>query len=387
MKSTRIVRIVTIPEAFIHFKPFLKLLKEKDISVTLVSSASPYETALYDELELKINTLEINRDIKIFKDLKSLISLIIFLRKNQFDIIHSSTPKAGLLTAIAGLFVTNTIRIHTFTGQRWANMQGMMRLVLKLLDKLIIKLNTKCYADSLSQIEFLKREGVAQINEVKCLHKGSFGGIDCERFNNDRFPNARTELLEELKLSEDSVLLLYVGRLTKDKGVDDLVQSFVLAQQKNNKIKLVLIGSYEEHLDPLESSTLNEIKQNKNIFNLGFQNHPEKYFSAADIFCLFSHREGFGTVVLEAAACSLATIGTKIPGLVDAILDQETGVLVELKNTLKLSEAILDMAANKETRIQMGRNAKERARVDFEAQLISEIQWQEYQKLLEEHAQ
>lgn len=387
MNNIKIARIVTVPEAFVHIKPFLKLLKEKKAQITLVSSAGIYEKVLQDELQLAVTPIEITREISPTKDFKSLLTLIFFFRKNRFDIIHSSTPKAGLLTAIAGVFSSKSIRLHTFTGQRWANMQGFMRILLKFLDKLIIKLNTQCYADSFSQIEFLIKEGLTVKGEIKCLHKGSYGGVDCERFDNEKFSHAREELLSELKLEADSIIVLYIGRLTKDKGVEDLVDAFLRANIQNKKIKLILVGAYDTKSDLLNVETLNNTKNDPDIYKLDFKARPEKYFSGADIFCLPSHREGFGTVVLEAAACGLATIGTKIPGLVDAIVEGETGVLVELKNTLKLSEAILDLAGDEKKRKLLGENAKKRARKDFDAKLISEIQWLEYRKLIKARSQ
>lgn len=386
MSKFKVARVVTVAEAFVHFKPFLKLLKQNEAEITLVASPGGYENVLLDELQLSVTPIEINREIKPIKDIKSLLLLISFFRKNRFDIIHSSTPKAGLLTAIAGLFVPKAICLHTFTGQRWANMHGPMRWLLKFLDKVVIQLNTQCYADSPSQIEFLISEGVADRGQVKCLHKGSYGGIDCDRFNNDKYPSARANLLAELKITADSVIILYVGQLSHDKGVDELVKAFVLSQKKQKNIKLVLIGVHRVGVDRLESETLSEIDLNSDIYSLGYKNHPEKYFSAADIFCLPSHREGFGTVVLEAAACELATIGTKITGLTDAIVENVTGVLVELKNVNNLSEAILSLARDEQKRKILGANAKKRARTDFNSELLAAMQWQEYQALIKERS-
>lgn len=387
MSHIKIARVVTVPEAFVHFKPFLKLIKQKPVLISLVSSPGAYTKVIQDELQLDVSPIEINREIKPVQDIKSLISLIKFFRKNQFNIIHSSTPKAGLLSAMAGVFVPNSIRVHTFTGQRWANMKGPMRWLLKFLDKLVIKLNTQCYADSTSQIQFLISEGVAEAGEVKCLLKGSYGGVDCERFNNDKYPSARADLLKELKLDADSVIVLYVGQLSHDKGIDELVAAFKGAQKQQQNIKLVLIGVYREGIDQLNDETLTEMKSSKDIFSLGYKTQPEKYFSAADIFCLPSHREGFGTVVLEAAACELPTIGTNITGLVDAIVNSETGILVERENISELSQAIVDLAQSPQKRKQMGVQAKKRARNDFDAQLLAEAQWQEYQNLIKARLQ
>lgn len=382
MKKIKIARIVTVPEAFVHIKPFLKILKEKNADVSLVSSKGDYEKVLKSELNIDIVPIEINRDIKLLKDLRALIALIFYFRRNKFDIIHSSTPKAGLLTALSGIFAFKSITLHTFTGQRWALLKGPKRTLLKFFDKLVIYLNTQCYADSHSQIQYLVDEGVAELNEIKCLHKGSYGGIDCGRFDNLKYPEARRQLLEEIKASDDSVVILYVGRLTRDKGVDDLICSFKAASSEDMRLKLVLVGVHNESLDILSEESLYEIRHNESIASLGFKSNPEKYFSGADFLCLPSYREGFGTVVIEAAACCLPTVGTKIPGLVDAILDGETGLLVELKNTVQLTQLILKLSKDSDLRKKLGNQAKIRAQKEFDSRLVSEIQWQEYQRLL-----
>jgi glycosyltransferase involved in cell wall biosynthesis len=382
LEQIKIARVVTVPEAFVHLKPFLNQLKLKNVQLTLISSAGDYQKVLKHELKSDVHVIEISREINIIKDIKSVIKLAQFFRKNKFQIIHSSTPKAGLLTALAGCFVPKSLRLHTFTGQRWATLKGVFREVLKFIDRLVIRLNNQCYADSPSQVLFLKQEGVARGDEVRCLHLGSYGGVDVERFSRNNFQGSRAEILKELSLIDDVILLLYVGRLTHDKGVDDLVESFLIANKANEKIKLLLIGDYEPRLDALKDQTLANIESNQNIFKLGFKNNPEKYFASCDIFCIASHREGFGTVVIEAAACGLPTIGTRIPGLVDSIVHESTGLLIELGNTQQFAQAIIDLSVDEIKRNQMALNSQERARKDFNANLISELQWQEYLKLL-----
>lgn len=382
MTPLKIARVTTVPEAFVHLKSTFEFLLSKGEKLTLISSAGSYADVIQNEVGLKVTPIEIKRDISPFSDLKSLVSLIIFFKKNKFDIIHSSTPKAGLLVALAGLFSPGSIRLHTFTGQRWASMSGLMKLIFKLIDKLIIRLNNQCYADSLSQISFLISQDVAKPNELRCLHKGSYGGINCKKFNNDLFVNARDDLLKELNLADDVTILLFVGQICHDKGVNELVLATREAQKINNKIVLVLIGTYREGVDELNAATLHEINKGIGIYSLGYKIQTEKYFSAADIFCLPSHREGFGTVILEAAACGLPSIGTRIPGLVDSIIDGETGVLVELNNISELSSAILNLTHDERLRKNLGLSAKKRAQKDFNSELIAEKQWQEYRQII-----
>lgn len=382
LKKISIARVVTVPIAFVHIRAFLKFLKTQNASVVLISSVGIYQDVVKNELGMDIENIEISRDINLKKDFRSLWVLIKYFRKNQFDIIHSSTPKAGLLVAIAGLFCPRSIRIHTFTGQRWATLKGPFRLLIKFFDKLIIALNKQCYADSPSQIEFLKKEHVTKNDRVKCLHKGSYGGIDCKRFDNERFPDARKELENELQINENSVIVLFVGRVTRDKGIEELVQAFVLACEQNTNIQLVIVGPFEPELDSIDPLVLDIIRAHASIHQLGFKPDPERYFSGSDIFCLPSYREGFGTVVLEAAACSIPTIGSRIPGLIDSIVDGETGILVELKNIEQLKWAILSLAADRTKRKQLGINAKRRAREDFDSDFMARVQWEEYLNLL-----
>lgn len=382
MEKIKIARVVTVPVAFVHIKAFAHFLKGQNAELTFISSRGMYEDVIKKELGIDIVPIEIRREIHPLKDITSLWNLIIYFRKNNFHIIHSSTPKAGLLVAVAGLFIPGTIRIHTFTGQRWATIKGPLRRLLKLLDKLIILLNRQCYADSPSQVRFLEQEGVAKENQVLCLHKGSYGGIDCNRFNNEKFPKGKAELLNSLSLKSDSIIVLFVGRVNRDKGIEELVKAFLSAREKNSKLEFVIVGPFELEHDAVAPEILALISNTSSIHHLGFKSDPERYFSSADIFCLPSYREGFGTVVLEAAACGLPTIGTKIPGLVDAVVDGETGILVELKNISELETAILNLANDSELRSRLGANARKRAREDFDSEFLARVQWNEYLRLL-----
>ncbi|AGH95682.1 glycosyltransferase [Pseudobdellovibrio exovorus] len=377
----KIARVVTVPEAFVHIRYLLKYLVISGCDVTLVSSPGEYGETLKNENACRMYELNIAREINLISDLISVFKLIFYFRKEKFDIVHSSTPKAGLLCAVAGIFVPHTVFIHTFTGQRWATLRGPLRALLKFLDKLVIRLNSKCYADSFSQIKFLEKENVAAIGQIECLHKGSYGGIDCERFDAARFPNAREALCERLGLQQTDILLLFVGRLTKDKGVEDLVAAFIKANKFNSRIKLVLLGKFEPELDPLNQITVDLIHQHKDVFYEGFSSEPERYFSACDFLCLPSYREGFGTVIIEAASCGLPSIGTRIPGLEDAIVDGETGLLVKLGEVDSLTESICRLAIDETLRKKMAQLAQDRAKRDYSTQLLSKLQVDEYIKL------
>lgn len=382
-QKIKICRIVTVPIAFVHIRAFIRFLQQQpNVDLKLISSDGLYKDVLKKDIDVDIEIHPISREISLKNDFRSLIDLFFVFRKNKFSIIHSSTPKAGLLVAIAGFFYPSSVRIHTFTGQRWATLNGPMRSLLKFLDRLIIKLNTQCYADSPSQIDFMIAEGVAKTGEVKCINLGSYGGIDISRFDNDKHQDAREIVLKEINGSNKDILILYVGRMTRDKGVEELIAAFEKAQLVVPNMRLVLVGPYEAEVDAVEASTLEKVKAHPRIDHLGFKTNPELYFSAADVFCLPSYREGFGTVVLEAAACGLMSIGTRIPGLVDSIAENETGLLVEKKNIEDLKEKLIYIAKNPELRKKLSAQARLRARAEFDSDYMARLQWEEYQRLL-----
>lgn len=387
MSKIKIARIVTVPIAFVHIRAFILYLKKRpDVELQLISSDGLYRDTLKKDLDVDINILTIPREISLWEDIKSLFNLISYFKKQQFSIIHSSTPKAGLLTAIAGIFFPRTVRIHTFTGQRWATLTGPLRKLLMWLDTLIIKVNTQCYADSPSQIEYLISEGVAKPGEVKCINLGSYGGIDTNRFDNTKYPDARMNVLKEINATEENVIVLYVGRMTRDKGIEELIDGFQLANSECPQLRLILVGPYEAEVDFIKNESIEKIKADKNIFQLGFKSNPEHYFTAADMFCLPSYREGFGTVVLEAAACKLLTVGTRIPGLVDSVVDGVTGLLVEKKNVVDLKNALVKLALDKDLRIKFSENARTRALQEFDSTFMAKLQWDEYERLLKKRS-
>ncbi len=383
MPEISIARVATVPEAFGAIRPLFKFLSLKKIKLSLICSDGEHFLKLKNELQFAdIVNIEIKREISILKDIKSLFNLYIYFKNNYFHIIHSSTPKAGLLVAISGFFFKKSIKVHTFTGQRWATMKGFKRFLMKYIDRLIIKLNDQCYADSQSQIDYLISEKIAAKGEVICLGRGSYGGIDIGRFSRKRFAGERELFIKQNKLSDDSILLLFVGRVTGDKGINELVESFTEANKIINILKLVLVGPFEEQLDPVSASTMLQIKQNPDIIYCGFQSEPEKFFSLADIFCLPSYREGFGNVVIEAASCELPSIVTNISGLKDTVIDNKTGSLVPVKDVEALTKAILDLATQPKKRLDMGREAQIRAHKFFKSVYLSELMFEEYKRLL-----
>lgn len=378
----KILRVVSITDAFIHIRGQLKAFEKKGFSITLASNKEYDSKNLIAEINFPHRNIPFAREISLLKDIKSLFALIKLIKENKPDILHSSTPKAGLVCALAGFLTGVPVRIHTFTGQRWATLKGFKRSLLIFIDKLIANLNTAVYTDSPSQSNFLVESKIVSSEKISCLGEGSLGGIDLDRFNFEKYQSKKNELKNNYNIPVDKTLILYLGRVNTDKGINELVDSFCSEELKKRNALLLLVGPYEKELDPLNESTIKAISDSKNIMQFGKTTVPEEFFALCDIFCIPSYREGFGTVVLEASALGVPSVGTKIPGLVDSIVDGETGLLVEKKNSTELTKALCQIIDDEELRLRLGENARKRAVEKFNFDRMTDLQWEEYKKLL-----
>ncbi|SON50952.1 glycosyltransferase [Vibrio tapetis] len=385
IENTNIARVSTVP--FFVYSQLSTQLKDIHLAggnVSIITSpAEPYENEiLFDAMHSTIE-VKIPRKIEVVNDFKALVDLYVAFRARRFDIIHSTTPKAGLLSSIAGFLARTPVRIHTFTGQVWAEKKGWSRKLLKLLDKLMIKLNHHCYADSESQKQFLISEGVCKQDDLTVLGEGSLAGVNLSRFNRDRFPDStKNELRNLLNISEDAVVLIFVGRITRDKGILELLKAFEMLIADKVNVSLLLVGPIDEELkvDGLDLSTY--ISSRERVISTGFTDSPEKYLSIADVFCLPSYREGFGTVIIESASMGIPSVASNIYGLSDAVQDGETGVLVEAKNVKSLASALHLLLTDHVLRSEMGVNARNRAIKYFGSDQVNSLVVDEYKKLM-----
>ena len=318
--------------------------------------------------------IPIMREINIYADLRAFFDLLRLFKKEKFDLAHSISPKAGMLAMLASWVVRIPVRLHTFTGQVWATKQGFGRTLLRLLDRLISMLATTVLVDSHSQRSFLLENRVVTIHNSIVLGEGSISGVDSDRFRLD--PVAREQIRGELGVSESTVVILYLGRLKREKGVLELSEAFSRVHGKLQNTVLWYVGPDEERLQL-------ELEQVDGVHLISFTKVPEQYMAAADIFCLPSYREGFGSVVIEAASCGIPSIGSNIYGLSDAIVDGETGVLVSVKSVSELEVAMQQLIEDEALRYKMGKAAHARAVEEFSQGRLSDQLMALYKGLLE----
>lgn len=381
----RIARVSTVP-----YMVASQLAKQ--IEVTIRSGASvtviTSEGAKLDQLKsqlpsLKVISVEIARPISIVKDIKALLRLFLIFRREKFDIVHSATPKAGLLSAIAARLAGVPVRLHTFTGQPWVHLSGPVRWLARWSDILIGKLNTRCYADSASQRQFLVGQGVIPAHKLFVIGAGSLAGVDLTRFDAVRFSaQERLALKNKLKIPHHAPVLLFVGRITVDKGVRELIAAFRELKTRGSPAHLIFAGPLDLEVGAAGGISHRDIEVAPDTHAIGYTKIPEAYMAIADILCLPSYREGFGTVVIEAAAMGVPTIGTDIYGLSDAVVNGETGILVPPQNSTALTMALADLLVDEKKRKQMGDAAKRRAEHLFNANEVNGKVVEEYFHLL-----
>jgi glycosyltransferase involved in cell wall biosynthesis len=361
----------------------IQAIKNAGASISVVASGEEMNLRLDLPEDYEFISIYIPREISLFKDTIALYKLWQLFRTHHFDIVHSTTPKAGLLCAIAARLAFIPIRLHTFTGQTWATLGGMKRKIVKFCDKIIGIFNTRCYADSPSQKDYLIKENVIKKEKLLVLGNGSLAGVNLQRFSSARFSKQeKANIKLSLGIEKDPLILLFVGRINKDKGVFELIEAFEQLIKLNFNLILLVVGPFEQNMEPKFQEIVKSKCLNKVIFT-GFSAEPERYMAIADILCIPSYREGFGTVVIEAAAMGLPAVGTKIYGLTDAIVDGETGILVEPRSSLELAKALEKLVINEDIRIQMGKNALNRVIRDFDSINCNELLIQEYKELFD----
>ncbi|MGQ5525075.1 glycosyltransferase family 4 protein [Chitinimonas sp. PSY-7] len=373
MSKIKIFRVITSAEVVnFHLKNFLRNgVSEFDIYV-IGSDVSKFGDKEYPGVNWI--EIEIPRKISIVKDILCLLRLIVVILREKPSIIHSIMPKAGLIACIAGFICNVPTRIHTFTGQVWSEKTGLKRGLLVYIDKLIVALTTTAYTDSKSQSLFLLENKISQEGAaLPYLGEGSLAGVDLKRFDYQVLMVDRNKVRDELGLK--GTTFIFVGRKCRDKGVFDLVTSFMNLIQDGLSCSLILVGPDETdgHLDKNISNLCCE-----SIVLVPATNEPEKYIIAADIFCLPSYREGFGSVVIEAAALKRPCIGTRINGLTDSVVDGETGLLVPTGNSEELCNAMRQFIQNPEIISIMGDAAYRRVKENFSSDYLYRLQAEVY---------
>lgn len=378
----KLFRTSTVPVSLnILLKGQLNFLNN-NFEVTAVSGDGSDLHEVAQRERVRIIPLEMQRKIAPWKDLVSLVKMCLLLRKEKPQIVHSITPKAGLITMLAGKLVGVPIRMHTFTGLIFPSKTGIMQQLLIKMDQLLCWAATDIYPEGKGVKNDLIKFNITS-KPLKIIANGNVNGIDTSFFNRENISDDEKRILKDkLGVLDSDFVFIFVGRLVKDKGINELVEAF--SNLKSHNLKLLLVGPFEQELDPLLPETLAEIEQNKNIITVGFQKDVRPYFAISDALVFPSYREGFPNVVMQAGAMELPSIVSDINGCNEIIVNEQNGVIIPVKNTITLQEEMQRLMSDKIRYEFLKKNSRSMILSRYSQELVWNELLKEYQHLLKE---
>jgi glycosyltransferase involved in cell wall biosynthesis len=324
------------------------------------------------------------RKITPVADSQSLWKLYRFLKKEKPDIVHSHTPKAGLMAMLAAKFAGVKIRVHTIAGLRFMTATGFTWKILIWMEKITAGAATHVWPNSMSLLKYIQENKLVKTNKLEVIGKGSSNGIDLTRFSKNALSPEGIQKAK-LAISYDASLIYFlsVGRIVKDKGISELAKSFASLYKENDKLRLVLVGTFEEKLDPLDEDVMQLIKTHPGIILAGWHDEVEYFMCIADIFVHPSYREGFPNVVLQAGAMECPVVCSRIEGNIDIVDENINGLIFTAKDEKdlcqKLRQAITEPAAMKERAALLRKKIEE----NFDRTFVQEQLRKKYEFLLQ----
>ena len=384
----KLIRITTVPISFkVLLKGQLRFMASNGFDVKGVSSEGEELREVRENEGVVMEAINMSRKITPFQDFKSLWKMWNFLRKEKPQIVHTHTPKAGIIGMLAARLAGVPHRLHTVAGLPLMEATGIKRKILNFVEKLTYSSATRVYPNSKGLYDFILQNHFTQSNKLKIIANGSSNGINTTFFSPEQVTETeRVTLREKLNIQPDDFVFVFVGRIVSDKGINELIKAFSELQTVENKptgIKLLLVGGLENDLDPLNPETLAEINQNKDIISVGFQQDVRSFFAIADALVFPSYREGFPNVVMQAGAMGLPSIVSDINGCNEIIIEGENGLIIPSKNVEKLKEKMLTLAKDKNLYTKLKGNSRRMIENRYEQSVVWNALLEEYEGLLQ----
>ena len=385
----KLIRITTVPLSLkVLLKGQLRFMASNGFDVKGVSSEGKELREVHENEGIAVEAITMSRKITPFQDLKSLWEMWNFLRKEKPQIVHTHTPKAGIIGMLAARLAGVPHRLHTVAGLPLMEATGTKRKILNFVEKLTYSSATRVYPNSKGLYDFILQNNFTQSNKLKIIANGSSNGINTTFFSPAQVSEIEmVTLREKLNIQPDDFVFVFVGRIVSDKGINELIKAFSQLQTAENNeltsIKLLLVGGLESDLDPLNPETLAEINQNKDIISAGFQQDVRPFFAISDALAFPSYREGFPNVVMQAGAMGLPSIVSDINGCNEIIVEGENGLIIPSKNVEKLKEKMLTLARDKNLYVKLKENSRRMIENRYEQSVVWNALLEEYEGLLQ----
>jgi glycosyltransferase involved in cell wall biosynthesis len=379
--NKKLIRITTVPVSLEKLLENQLGYMSQYYDVTAISSDKINLERVGKLQGVSVFNVEMTRKITPFQDLKAVWQLYNYFRSEKPFIVHTHTPKAGTVGMLAAKLAGVPHRLHTIAGLPLLEAYGSKRKLLNLVERITYAAATKIYPNSNGLKEIIIKEQFCKPEKLFVIGNGSSNGINTSYFDPALFSKEDNFILKsELGIHPHDFVFIFVGRLVGDKGINELVSVFQKIE-KGNTVKLVLVGSQEDDLDPLRSETLLQIKSNPNIIAVGHQTDVRPFLAISDVLVFPSYREGFPNVVLQAGAMGLAGIVTDINGCNEIIVEGENGTIIPVKDSNALFESMKKMMEDSTFRISIQKKARSMIVSRYEQEVLWKAILAEYEKL------
>ena len=381
----RLLRITTVPISLkILLNGQLTFFAEQGFEVLAVSSSGKEADDLVRR-GIAHRVVDMTRKITPLRDLIALFRLISLIREFKPDIVHTHTPKAGLLGMLAARICGVKVRMHTVAGLPLMEYHGLTKKILILAERLTYKCATAVFPNSWGLRSYIEMY-ISQARNIRVIGKGSTNGIDSDFFSASTELDIRaTEIRRSYSVQTQDVVFSFVGRIVKSKGICELIDAFKTTlkhQPANVKYHLLLIGSFEQDLDPIPQEAYKFLHEHPQVILAGFQSDVRPWLRASDIFVFPSYREGFPNVVMQACCLEVPAIVSNINGCNEIITHGETGLVVTPKESQPLAEAMKHLANDDDLRREFALKARNKVVSDFDQKYVWHQLLAEYQRSL-----
>jgi len=376
MMKPKLFITTTVARTLFFFSGQPKLWKN-EFDVTAIAAERDKLQHFAEEEGIASIYIPMHREISLFSDFACLMKFIwLFIREKPI-VVHGNTPKASLLSMVAAWLTRRPVRIYMCHGLRYQTTQGWFRKVLMAMEQLTCSCATHVVGVSEGVCRQLVADGLCKEGKAMIVGYGTAGGIDVERFSLEAI-QGMPSVREQLNIPASGFVFSFVGRIVKDKGINELVSAFDSLSCKFDNCYLLLIGAQEKDLNPISEETEKLIGSNSHIYAVGRQNDVRPWVAASNTIVLPSYREGVGMVLLEANALGIPCIASDIIGCNDVIREGINGELVEVHNTDKLYDKMKDWYLHPEKVALMASNCRNYVTENFDARKVKEAYYQEY---------
>ena len=377
-----LVHVINAPFSLHFVAGQVGFMAQRRFDISVITAPGEHLQDFAEREGVAAYALEMPRRITPFRDLVTVAQMYRRFRRIRPAIVHAHTPKGGLLGMIAAWLARVPVRIYHIRGLPFVTASGRQRMLLRATERIACALanHVLCVSHSVRRVAISER--VCNAEKVHVLLGGSGNGVDAAgRFHPERWTPSRDDVRQRYCIPNDAVVIGFVGRLVKDKGLAELVEAWRVLRDENPRLHMLIIGDFEPR-DPVPLSAADVLRTDRRIHMVGWERNTPPFYAAMDLFVLPSHREGFSNVLLEASSMGLPVATTNIPGCIDAVDDGVTGTIVPPRDGRALISAIRAYAGDAELRRRHGRAGREKVLRDFRREAIWAALYDEYRGLL-----